>query len=620
MGRYLLKRLSQAVLVVISVMVVVFVVTRLIGDPVAVMLPLEATEENRAILEAQLGLDRPILVQLGDYIADAVQLDLGDSLWQRRPAIDIVMERLPPTIILVAAGFALGVLLGVVIGVISGMRPGGWVDRGAVTLGLLGVSLPQFWIGLVFIVFFSVGLGWFPTSGSGGIEYLVLPAFVLALPIVGRIALVTRSSMIDELNAQHVKDATARGVSRARIVIVHAFKGAGIATITIAGWELIGALAGGAVGGGNGVRVAGDRVHRHAGHRAARHHPRPGCRVRGGDHGGHHQHHRGCDVYDARPPGQVRSGVMSSVSSGAQGNRRRSAVWLRRIVRDPTALFGVLVLVLLVSTALFAPLIAPLDPNKQDLGARLLPPFYAEGGSFEHILGTDQLGRDVFSRIIHGARISLTIPLVAVTMAGLFGTAVGLLAGYRGGRTDAVIMRIVDTLFSFPGLLLALTILAVVGPSFWTLAIVLSLRIWMVFARMTRGLVLSAREAEYVEAAELIGASPVRIMMRHIAPNLTAPLLTLAVLESAHVILSEAALSFLGLGIQPPQTSWGLDVAIGRQYVFSAPWLIIFPGLAIAVAVLGINLLASWLRVAADPEESAKRFAAAADAPAGWSG
>ena len=247
MGRYLLKRLSQAALVVVSVMVVVFVVTRLIGDPVAVMLPLEATEENRALLEAQLGLDRPILVQLGDYIVDAVQLDLGDSLWQRRPAIDIVLERLLPTIVLVAAGFALGVLLGVVIGVVSGMRPGGWVDRVAVTLGLLGVSLPQFWIGLVFIVFFSVGLGWFPTSGSGGIEHLVLPAFVLALPIVGRIALVTRSSMIDELNAQHVKDATARGVSRARIVIVHALKGAGIATITIAGWELIGALAGGAV-------------------------------------------------------------------------------------------------------------------------------------------------------------------------------------------------------------------------------------------------------------------------------------------------------------------------------------------------------------------------------------
>ncbi len=247
MGRYLLRRLFQAALVVVSVMVVVFVVTRLIGDPVAVMLPLEATEENRAILEAQLGLDRPIMVQLGHYMVDALQLDLGDSLWQRRPAIDIVLERLPPTLILVGAGFALGVLLGAVAGVVSGMRPGGWVDRAAVTLGLLGVSLPQFWIGLVLIVFLSVGLGWFPTSGSGGIEHLVLPAFVLALPIVGRIALVTRSSMIDELNAQHVKDAVARGVSRARLVLVHAFKGAGIATITIAGWELIGALAGGAV-------------------------------------------------------------------------------------------------------------------------------------------------------------------------------------------------------------------------------------------------------------------------------------------------------------------------------------------------------------------------------------
>lgn len=311
---------------------------------------------------------------------------------------------------------------------------------------------------------------------------------------------------------------------------------------------------------------------------------------------------------------------MKPASPGSRSERRRSGGWLMRIVRDPTALFGVLVLALLVAAALFAPIIAPLDPNKQNLAARLLPPFYAEGGSVEHLLGTDQLGRDVLSRIIHGARISLTIPLVSVTLAGVFGTAVGLLAGYRGGKTDAFIMRIVDTLFSFPGLLLALTILAVVGPSFWTLAIVLSLRIWMVFARMTRGLVLSAREAEYVEAAELVGASPVRIMMRHIAPNLTAPLLTLAVLESAHVILSEAALSFLGLGIQPPQTSWGLDVAIGRQYVFSAPWLIIFPGLAIAVAVLGINLLAGWLRVAADPHESAKRFAAAADAPSALSG
>ncbi len=247
MGRYVLKRLIQAALVVVSVTVVVFVVTRLIGDPVAVMLPLEATDENRAVLEAQLGLDRPILVQLGDYMADAVRFDFGDSLWQRRPAIDIVMERLPPTMVLVLSGFVLGLLLGAVIGVVAAIRPGRWMDRLFVLLGVLGISLPQFWIGLVLIVFFSVGLGWFPTSGSGSLRHLVLPAVVLALPILGRIALVTRSSMIDELNTPHVKDATARGLSRARIVVAHAFRGAGIATITVAGWELVGALAGGAV-------------------------------------------------------------------------------------------------------------------------------------------------------------------------------------------------------------------------------------------------------------------------------------------------------------------------------------------------------------------------------------
>ena len=247
MGRYVLKRLFQAALVVVSVMVVVFVVTRLIGDPVAVMLPLEATAENRAVMEAQLGLDRPIFVQLGDYMADAMRFDFGDSLWQRRPAIDIVMERLPPTMVLVFSGFVLGLVLGAVIGVVAATRPGRWMDRLFVLLGVLGISLPQFWIGLVLIVFFSVGLGWFPTSGSGSLRHLVLPATVLALPILGRIALVTRSSMIDELNTPHVKDATARGLSRARIVIAHAFRGAGIATITVAGWELVGALAGGAV-------------------------------------------------------------------------------------------------------------------------------------------------------------------------------------------------------------------------------------------------------------------------------------------------------------------------------------------------------------------------------------
>ena len=309
--------------------------------------------------------------------------------------------------------------------------------------------------------------------------------------------------------------------------------------------------------------------------------------------------------------------------SKAQDNERRASpttarrppqhgvvAALRGVWRDPVGLFGLAVVLLIVVAATFASQLAPYDPNIQDLSARLTPPIWQDGGTPTHILGTDQLGRDVLSRIIHGSRITLAIPLLTVSLSALVGISLGLLAGYRGGATDSIIMRVIDTQYSFPGVLLALTILTVVGSSVGALVVVLSLRIWMAFARMTRGLVLAAREEEYVDAAETIGASPARIMFRHIAPNLAAPLIAVAVLESAHVMLSEAALSFLGLGIQPPLVSWGLDVTSGREYVFAAPWLILLPGVAISISVLGINLLASWLRVATDPKESAKRFAA----------
>ncbi len=247
MGRYMIRRIGQAILVVVAVALVVFVVTRLIGDPVAVMLPFEATEENRAVLEEQLGLDQPLLAQLGDYMAGAARLDFGDSLWQRRPAADIIFEVLPATLLLAFTGFALALVIGVALGLVASLRPGGFVDRFAVVVGVLGLSLPQFWVGLVLIVVFSVTLGWLPTSGSGGIKHLILPAIVIAGPIVGRISLVTRSAMIDELNAPYVRDATARGLSRSRIVVSHAFRGAAIAVLTIAGWEFVGALAGATV-------------------------------------------------------------------------------------------------------------------------------------------------------------------------------------------------------------------------------------------------------------------------------------------------------------------------------------------------------------------------------------
>jgi len=291
------------------------------------------------------------------------------------------------------------------------------------------------------------------------------------------------------------------------------------------------------------------------------------------------------------------------------GEADRTGGMLRELAADGSALFGAVALALLVAMAVLAPLISPYDPAEQVLRDRLLPPVWQAKGVWAHLLGTDHLGRDMLSRVIWGSRVSLMVGLTVVLLAGAFGVLVGLAAGYYGGRVDAALMRFVDTVLAFPSLLLALIILAVVGPSMGSVIAVLALTNWMVFARVTRSVVLSARQLPYVEAAEMVGGRPGRVIFRHILPNLVSPLLTLAILEFANVVLAEAALSFLGLGIQPPASSWGLDVAAGKDYLFIAWWPVTLPGVALAITVLAMNLVASWVRITSDPQEREKRFA-----------
>lgn len=282
---------------------------------------------------------------------------------------------------------------------------------------------------------------------------------------------------------------------------------------------------------------------------------------------------------------------------------------VRELWGDKAGFLGAVFLLLIVGVALLSPWIAPHDPTVQSLSDRLTPPAWLDGGTWDHPLGTDNLGRDVLSRLMVGARISLFVGVAVCVAAGTFGVVMGLVAGYKGGRIDSVIMRVVDTQVAFPGLLLALIVLAVVGPSVTSVVAVLAFNGWMVYARITRGTVLSVKETPYVEAAEIVGCRPKRVVFRHILPNLASPLLTLGILEFARIVLAEAALSYLGLGIQPPATSWGLDVSIGKDYLYNAWWLVTFPGLAIALTVLSVNLVASWLRVVSDPQARDKRFA-----------
>lgn len=275
------------------------------------------------------------------------------------------------------------------------------------------------------------------------------------------------------------------------------------------------------------------------------------------------------------------------------------------VVQDRVALIGAVIFAGFVIMAIFAPILAPFDPGAQDILVRLKPPFFMAHSVPGHWLGTDNLGRDILSRLIHGARVSLFVGLSVVAVAGSVGTVLGLISGYFGGKVDDLIQRITDIQTAFPGLLLALTILTMVGPSVTNIVIVLSINGWMVYCRMVRGQVLSLREQQYVEAAQSVGCKSRSIIFSHILPNLASPLLTLAILEMARVILAEAILSFLGMGVQPPDSSWGLMIAEGHDYLDTAWWLITLPGIAVALAVLSINVLASWLRTAADP---AQRF------------
>lgn len=244
MGRLAIKRTIDGLIVILGVTIVVFVVTRMIGDPVDMMLPLEATPEQRAAFEAQLGLDRPILVQFGNYVLDLTRFDFGESLWLGRPALEIVLERLPATLLLVFASIFIATVIAIPLGIVAALKPGSFIDRVTVILSLVALSLPQFWLGLLLIVFFSVTLGWLPTGGIGTPAHLILPAITLALPAMTRIVMVVRSQMIDELNAQYIKTTEAKGLSGFRIVGVHALRNAAVPVLTLVSWEFIRILSG----------------------------------------------------------------------------------------------------------------------------------------------------------------------------------------------------------------------------------------------------------------------------------------------------------------------------------------------------------------------------------------
>ncbi|MGD2049200.1 MAG: ABC transporter permease [Chloroflexota bacterium] len=293
--------------------------------------------------------------------------------------------------------------------------------------------------------------------------------------------------------------------------------------------------------------------------------------------------------------------VRPSVLEKQADNKTESGYWrdtFRRLRQHRIGMIGLVLVVLLLFVAAFGQYLAPYDPNEIDMEARFLPP------TLEHPMGTDDFGRDTLSRIMYGARVSLQVGIIAVSIAASVGTFLGLIAGYGGRLPDEFIMRAMDILFAFPAILLAIAILAALGKGVTNAMIAIGVVYIPIFARIARGEVLSIRGKEFIDAARASGASSRRIMSRHILPNASGPLIVEITLSLAFAILAEAALSFFGLGTQPPDPSWGRMLSEGRAYFRQSPWMAIFPGLAIMITVMGFNFLGDGLRDAMDPRHT----------------
>ncbi len=293
------------------------------------------------------------------------------------------------------------------------------------------------------------------------------------------------------------------------------------------------------------------------------------------------------------------------MNSNARPSR---APWLRLladtvkdIVRRPSALAGGILLIVILVTSIGFPLVMHTDPLAQNLRQRFTPPVWQTGGTWQHPLGTDNLGRDILSRLLYGSRVSLIVGFSAVLVAELMGIVLGLVSGYYGGRLDTVIMRLADIFMAYPFMLLTISVIAVLGPSIFNLILVLGLSDWVTYARTIRGSVLSIKRKEFVEASRAIGTAHPVIIMRHVLPNVISPLIILGTLRVANIIIWESGLSYLGMGAPPPMPTWGRMLAEGRVYITDAWWLVTLPGLAIMITILSINLLGDGLRDALDP-------------------
>ena len=603
---FLGKRLLQLIPTLFFVSVIIFGLQQLLpGDPALAM---AGEERDPAVLEQirrEYRLDQPIYIQYLYWIGGVLSGNLGESMRLKEPVLTLIAQKFPVTLQLALMAIVISLSIGVTAGVISAVKKNTPVDYAVNLVALWGISTPNFWLGIMLIFLFAVYLGWLPASGYVSLfedpwlslQTTILPAFVLGNSFAAVLMRHTRSAMLQAMSSDYVRTARAKGLAERIVILKHAMRNALTPVVTLGALEL-GTLLSGAVLTEQVFSIPGfgklivDSVFN-----------RDYAVVQGVTLitattyillEPARRHRLRADQPAAEELSMAVADTTLVVELGEESPGARA--W-RRLLQRKSAVLGLVIIVLFVLIAIFAPLITPYDPTQQSWTSIRKPP------SLQHWFGTDESGRDLFSRVIFGARASLVAGVVSISIALGLGVPIGLLAGYGGRWIDAVISRITDAMLAIPFLILAIALAAFLGPSLQNAMIAIGLTATPIFVRLTRGQVMAVKVEDYVEAARAVGNPAVRIAVKHILPNIMPALIVQATISIATAIIAEASLSFLGLGQQPPAPSWGSMLNTAQRFLTNAPWMAIWPGLAIFLAVLSFNILGDGLRDALDPKE-----------------
>ncbi len=597
-ARFIGRRVAQAVPTILLIVTLNFLLVHLAPGNAADVLAGEsgsATPEYMAFLRHEFGLDQPLYVQYLDYLKNVVTLDLGYSFRDAMPVRDLILQRLGPTLLLMGTTIVLSVGIGILLGLVAAGRPNSWRDNVISVFALVSYATPLFWVGLMLIVLFSIHLGWFPTSGMTNIaafytgwqkvgdvaRHLVLPAITLSLFYMALYVRLMRASMLEQSGMDYVVTARSKGLTERAITYRHVLRNAQPADRDD-GRRADRQPARRVRGRGDGVRMAGHRPARVPG--AVRARPQSAARnlFRRGLPGDRRQYPGGRDLFRSRP------------ANPAAVKQVDALEFCRRFARNRASLSGLLILVAIVVVAIAGPRLLHQESPFDLAGQPFLPPFG------HYLLGTDMLGRNELAGIIYGARTSLVIGLAATLFATLLGVLVGGVAGYYGGAVDEVLMRLTEIFQTIPSFLFAILVVAILSPSIESVVIAIAIVSWPPMARLVRGEFQALRNREFVQACISMGMSDLRVILLHILPNCLSSIIVTGSLLVATAILTESALSFLGL-TDPNVMSWGFMVGAARDFLQRAWWLCAIPGVAILITVLAINLVGDGLNDALNP-------------------